>query len=547
MPMKLSIAQINPTVGAISANAKLICDEIKAASENNVDLIIFPELALTGYPLNDLVYEQEFLNQQQHALTQIRQATLGHITAIVGAVDFNLDILTHDRTCQKFNAAYVFSNGGLVGKRYKSLLPNYDVFHEQRYFTPASEIEPLICTLAGRQISIGIEICEDLWDMHYNRKISHVLVEKGAELLINISASPFEIDKFRERRRLVLEKVKQLKRPFIYSNLVGAQDEIIFDGHSFAYNESGQLIAEGAGFLSEQVSFSLTDLPIQQKDYTTEDELLYNALVLGLRDYFRKNGLKKAVLGLSGGVDSALVAALSADAIGAKNVLAISLPSRYSSDHSKSDAALLAKNFGLAYQTIEIEPYHALFKDQYAHWFADNEVSLADENLQARLRGLILMLFSNQQNRILLTTGNKTELALGYCTLYGDMNGAIAAIGDLSKQRVLSLCRYINIRYKKEMIPNSSITKAPSAELREGQVDPFNYDEISPLVELIIEGRKSKAELLALGHNSTQLDDLFKRIFNNEFKRFQASIILKVTSKSFGLGRLYPMTSHYKG
>lgn len=546
MPMKISIAQINPIVGAIANNTKLICNEINRAREKHIDLLIFPELALTGYPLNDLVYEQEFLNQQKQALEQIRQATLDGITIIVGAIDFNLDILTHDRTCQKFNAAYIFTNGKFIGKRYKSLLPNYDVFHEQRYFTSAPEIEPIICTIAGRQISIGIEICEDLWDMHYHRKVSDILVENGAELLINISASPFEIDKFRERRRLVLEKVKQLKRPFIYCNLVGAQDEIIFDGHSFAYNASGQLIAEGAGFKPEQICFKLEDLPIKQKEYSSEDELLYQALVLGLRDYFSKNGLQKAVLGLSGGVDSALVAALAADALGAENVLAISLPSRFSSDHSKSDAALLAKNFGLDYQTINIEPYHALFKDQYAQWFSD-DVSLADENLQARLRGMILMLFSNQQNRILLTTGNKTEIALGYCTLYGDMNGAIAAIGDLSKQRVFSLCRYINKRYNKEMIPNSSITKVPSAELREGQVDPFNYDEISPLVEQIIEGRKSKAELLAAGYNSTQLDDLFKRIFNNEFKRFQASIILKVTSKSFGLGRLYPMTSHYKG
>lgn len=545
--MKISIAQINSIVGDIPANTERIIACIRRAESAGVDLLIFPELALTGYPLNDLVYELQFLRQQETALAQIAQESK-RVCTIVGAIEFNEAIVTHDRTCEKFNSAFVFQNGKCVAKRHKSLLPNYDVFHEQRYFTAANTIEPVELELAGQKRRLGIEICEDLWDDHYDLKVTRVLAEKGADMIINISASPFEIDKYSERRRRVEAYVRELAVPFVYCNLVGGQDEIVFDGNSFAYNKNGKLIAECRGFLEDNIVFTLEAQPSKNlAAEKTEDELLFNALVLGVKDYFAKNGFQKAVLGLSGGVDSALVAAIAAEAIGAENVTAISLPSEYSTDHSKNDAKELAENYGMIYKTIAIELFHALFKEQYGAWFQGQSVGLADENIQARLRGLILMLISNQEGKILLSTGNKTEIALGYCTLYGDMNGALSVIGDLSKTRVYNVCRYINSRYGKTMIPENIITKAPSAELRDGQVDPFDYDHISPLVDKIIEARLSKEELLAQGYNSTTLDDLFKRLFNNEFKRFQSAIILKVTSKSFGLGRLYPITNHYKG
>jgi NAD+ synthase (glutamine-hydrolysing) len=543
--MKISIAQINVRVGDISYNKNKILEFIHKAKKEKSELIVFPEQSLVGYPLNDLVYQDDFLHAQESAMEEILEVSK-NIAIVFGFVDLHSSI-SHDRSRLKYNALAVFSNQKKVAIRYKTLLPNYDVFHEKRYFAPAKEIEPVDLEINGKKHRIGFEICEDLWDDFYETKVTQILAEKGAEIIINLSASPFEIDKFREREERVKNYTKKLSIPFIYCNLVGAQDDIIFDGNSFVFNKTGEKIITLKSFEEDLQTFDISENKKANFSNENEYELLLKALTLGIKDYAEKNNFKKAVLGLSGGIDSALVSAIAAEALGAENVLNISMPSKFSSDHSKNDAKQLAKNYGMDFKTISIENFHKEFEKSYSLWFPKQKVSLTDENIQARLRGLILMAHSNQEGQMLLTTGNKTEYALGYTTLYGDMNGALAVIGDLSKYRVFELSKYINQKYGKEMIPVSIIEKTPSAELRENQFDPFDYVKVSPLVEEIVEGRKSREELIKCGYDKTLIEEMLQKYYFSEYKRFQAAIILKVTSKAFGFGRLFPLTNKFRG
>ena len=543
--MNISIAQINAVVGDISHNTTSILQAIEKGKAESSDLIVFPEMSLIGYPLNDLLYQKEFLEQQTSAIERIRLAT-DNIAVCFGFIDYN-DDKYHDNTFTRYNALMVIQNQEIVAKRYKTLLPNYDVFHEQRYFKSSNEITPVQIEIKNKKHSIGFEICEDLWDTYYDTKVTEILVDKGAELIINLSASPFEIDKYKQRQHLVKSYTKKLNVPFIYCNMVGGQDELIFDGHSFIYNKNAECTALLKGFEEDFITVDIENQSPVQISEPSEEELLYNALVLGVKDYFSKVGMKQALLGLSGGIDSALVAAIAAEALGSENVLCISMPSKYSSDHSKDDAKELAENFGMIYKVCPIEPLHLAFETQYKEWFPKQKVGLTDENVQARLRGMILMAHSNQEGRMLLTTGNKTEIALGYCTLYGDMNGALAVIGDLSKHRVYALSRYINQRYKKEMIPTNIITKVPSAELRPDQFDPFDYENVSPLVDLIAEHRYSKEKLIEMGYAESLVTDLLNKFYFNEYKRYQSAIVLKVTSKAFGYGRLFPIANRFRG
>jgi NAD+ synthase (glutamine-hydrolysing) len=534
--MKVVLAQINPTVGALEKNAAQIMNIIKKYS-NEVDLIVFPEMALTGYPPQDLIYEPTFIDKTIQRLFEIT-SVVEDTPVIVG--------LLRKQNNRIYNTAAIIQNKKVIGFRDKSLLPTYDVFDEFRYFTQAETIAPIKVRINGKEVSLGIEICEDLWDHGYDIKTTDILVEKGADIIINISASPFSINRYRKRVKLVWNKVNQLKKHFIYCNLVGAQDELIFDGASFVMNSSGNIIANGKPFEPDIVIADL-DFPLISDDtLMKEDEQIYHALSLGVKDYFRKTGHKKAVIGLSGGIDSALTAAIVANAIGPENVTGVTLPSKYSSDHSVSDSELLANNLKINFKEIPISTIHSEIHQTLVDSFSSGYKRLTDENLQARIRGNILMALSNEWNALLLNTGNKTETALGYCTMYGDMAGALGVISDLNKIQVYSVSNWINEYYCKEIIPLGTLTKPPSAELSPNQVDPFDYDIISPLVHEIVTEHRSKKELIDLGYEEQIIDDTFNKLKIAEFKRRQSAPGLRVSVKAFGIGRRYPIVNGFK-
>jgi NAD+ synthase (glutamine-hydrolysing) len=397
----------------------------------------------------------------------------------------------------------------------------------------------------GKNTKIGLQICEDLWDKNYSCDLAKELKESGAEIIINISASPYRVDKLLDRCELIQTKAKDNSIPYIYCNLIGAQDELIFDGQSLAYNENGQLIAQGKSFEEEivMVDFSLNK-PMNLKVLQREEKI-YNALVLGVKDYFKKTNHSEAVIGLSGGIDSSLTASIAVDALGKENVHGVSMPSKFSSQHSKDDAKLLSENLGVDYRTISIESIVSSFEQSLKASYNGSESGVAEENIQARARGSIIMALSNKFNWLVLSTGNKTELAMGYCTLYGDMNGGLAVISDLSKTDVYALSKWVNKNAGFERIPLSSIEKPPSAELRPEQVDPFDYDVVSPLVSSLIDDEKSPSELIKEGADPELVKDISSRIRINEYKRRQAAPGLKVTSKAFGMGRRVPIINQY--
>jgi len=535
--MKIALCQINPTVGALDANKELILSNYKEAVENGADLVVFPEMVITGYPIADLLYEDGFVDENKKVLGEI--ADKSTVPLILGYIDKDKEHL--------FNSAAVCVNGEQVYRYDKLLLPTYDVFDEDRYFSAGTE--PGICELqvGGKEVKIGLEICEDLWDEDYDRNISKELHEAGVDCIINISASPYHELRLNERLDLVRSKVQETNIPFYYCNLVGAQDELIFDGQSIAMNGEGALVGLGTIFLEEIIYIDTEDdsnVEILQKSREAE---LYDALVLGVKDYFRKTGHNEAVIGLSGGIDSSLVACIAVDALGAENVHGVSMPSVYSSEHSKDDAHALAENLGIDYRSISIEDAVDQFETTLKPHFSDQEKNVAEENIQARVRGNLLMALSNKHHWLVLSTGNKTELALGYCTLYGDMSGGLAVISDLSKVDVYGVSKWVNKHAGFERIPENCITKPPSAELAPGQVDPFDYDIVSPLVEAIVEERKSPAQLAAEGYEKELVKDLYQKIRVNEYKRRQAAPGLRVTKKAFGTGRRMPIVNHYKG
>ncbi len=556
--MRVGLAQVNPTVGDIEGNTGLVIRYLNRARNSGVHIVAFPEMILTGYPPQDLLYERPFVRANREALKAIAPHT-ADIVAIVGFVDYDDD-------WHIYNAAAVFENGVLKRIVHKTLLPTYDVFDEARYFRPQppDAIAPVEVTTDGHALRLGVEICEDLWDEAYDIKVTDLLCSRGAEMVINISSSPFYVGKRFERQRLVTEKATENRVPVFLVNLVGGQDELVFDGQSLGVDSEGRLVLLGPQFeealLTVDISFpGGTATPIDEPEYDEVAEM-FGALVLGLRDYFRKTGFKRAVLGLSGGIDSSVTACIAAEALGPENVIGLSLPSRYSSDHSKTDAEQLADNLGITFLTIPIQrivdTFHEVMEEPLERLrtifgvdrSADDPV--ADENIQPRVRGNILMDISNRLRdlRILvLNTGNKTELALGYCTLYGDLTGGIGVIGDVSKLEVYDLARYINRRAGREVIPQSCITKRPSAELREGQFDPFDFDIVSPLVDDIVELRLGRQELIEKGYPPRVVDDVYSRIRRAEYKRWQAPPCIKITRKAFGIGWKMPIVNHYRG
>ena len=531
--MKISLCQINPTVGAVDRNADLIMKWYQKAVAAGAELTVFPELVLVGYPPQDLLLRRHFLDKAEMALKSIAEKTT--VPMIIG------NPLRENGAL--YNCAFVCSNGEITGHYKKRLLPTYDVFDEDRYFTSGESMEVIEVGFGDRLVKIGMQICEDLWDEDYACNLAKSLKEKGAECIVNISASPYRAGRLADRSKLIASKVAETALPFFYCNIVGAQDELIFDGQSLAYDGKGNLIGQGPAFKEDIVLVDSENSETIELKTAGREQKIYQALVLGVRDYFRKTGYKKAVLGLSGGIDSSLTGCIAVDALGPNNVHGVSMPSRYSSDHSMDDAKTLAKNLGIDYRTISIESIIGRFDESLEESFNGSETGVAEENIQARVRGSLLMALSNKFNWLVLSTGNKTELAMGYCTLYGDMNGGLSVISDLSKTDVYALSHWVNEEAGSERIPVSSIEKPPSAELRPDQVDPFDYDVVSPLVSALIEDEKSPTELIAEGADPELIKDISRRIRINEYKRRQAAPGLRVTSKAFGIGRRVPIVN----
>jgi len=561
MPLIIALAQINPIVGDIQGNLELHRQYL-ARIEDRADpstssgqgiVVVFPECALPGYPAQDLLFENAFLGDLQEALETLA-GEVGEQWIITGTV--------RQEEGKLYNTAAVLHDGKLRAYRDKTLLPTYDVFDERRYFTPAAEIKPLTLTLAGGQtLRVGLHICEDLWDQAYETKVCDILAEQGVDLFLNISASPFRVDRDPRRRELIVDKARRCGKPFLYCNLVGGQDELVFDGRSLVCDESGELICAGAAFEEDliYVPFPLdtaTRLRPALRDYAGQaatapvttpprEAELTGAIVLGIRDYFRKTGHREAVVGLSGGVDSSVVAALAVQALGREQVIGIAMPTAYSPGSSEEDARQVAQNLGIRFEVLPIESLRREMQDALEPFFRDTEPGVAEENLQARIRGTLLMAVANKRSALLLAAGNKTELALGYATLYGDMAGALAPIGDVSKSDVYRLARHVNEREGREVIPQAVLEKTPSAELRPGQVDPFDYDVVSPLVDELVLNRATDEELLAEGYDQELISHIRSLLVKAEYKRRQAAPSIRVTGKAFGVGRRYPIVNRY--
>lgn len=534
--MRIALCQINTTVGAFEANRDKVLSVYESALKEGADLVVFPEMSTTGYPPADLLLIDDFVAQSEKILRQIIAAAAKPI--IVGYV--------RREGRHLHNSAALGMNGKVTHIYDKILLPTYDVFDEARYFTPGKEVGIWKVPLAGREHTLGIQICEDLWDEDYTCKVTHLQGEAGAEMILSISASPYHERRLLDRYQVIKKQVRGLGRPFLYCNLVGAQDELIFDGQSLAVAADGGVLAQGQPFVEDLL---IIDLPAEKSTRTvitqSREEEIYQALCLGISDYFRKTGHREAVIGLSGGIDSSLVACLAVDALGAEHVHGIAMPSRFSSAHSLEDAAHLAQNLGIDYRVLPIEALTSAYETVLSESFQEVERDVTEENIQARIRGNLLMALSNKFNWLVLSTGNKTELALGYCTLYGDLSGGLAVISDLSKDDVYALSKWVNVSAGRERIPERCLTKPPSAELAPGQVDPFDYEVVSPLVNALVEEFRTPEELIAEGANADLVYDLYRRIRLNEYKRRQAPPGLRVTPKAFGVGRRIPIVNHY--
>jgi NAD+ synthetase len=543
--VKIALAQINTTVGDLAGNEAKILDSAARARGEGVDLVLFPELAITGYPPRDLLLKKDFIAGNLAVLQRLAAAS-GPAALLVGYVGENKNTPGREVT----NAAALLQDGQIVDTRAKTLLPTYDVFDEDRYFEPARNNAPLSI---ANQIC-GVTICEDIWNdedfwphRRYRANPAGDVLAAGARHLFNISASPWNVGKEKLRAQMLASLARKSGRPVALCNLVGGNDELIFDGGSLVFNAAGELIAQGKAFEEDFVVVDMEKSPPIAPAPPPEEEYVYRALVLGLRDYFHKCGFQSAVLGLSGGIDSAVVACLAKAALGPDHVQGVSLPSQFSSQGSLDDARLLAQRLGLRYEVIPIQPCFEAVKQQVKPVFGGRPEDTTEENIQARLRGVILMALSNRFGSLLLTTGNKSELAVGYCTLYGDMCGGLAVISDVPKTMVYRLARWINRDH--EIIPAASIAKAPSAELRPNQTDQDSlppYETLDAILEQYVVHGRSSAEIARLGYAPETVKQVIRLIDVNEYKRRQAAPGLKVTTKAFGVGRRFPIAQRYR-
>ena len=556
--VRVGLAQFNPVVGDIAGNSRRIRELYASADAAGCDIVVFPELSITGYPPEDLVLKSGFVAENQQSMRDIVAATQGCV-AVFGFVDGSKGALA--------NSAAIASNGTLHGTYNKQLLPNYSVFDEDRYFTPGTSFS--LFTIAG--VNVGVTICEDIWQADGPVQQQ---AKAGATLNININASPYHRGKFDERQQMVSERARANSCAIVYVNQVCGQDELVFDGGSMVFDHRGDMLmraeqfGESLSFIDIEVNESqvVNGIPVVEVSQssraddskhegvitpsTSDMEQVFGALVLGTRDYVRKNGFTDVVIGLSGGIDSALVAAIAVEALGSQHVHGVSMPSRYSSEGSRTDAAILASNLGVDMQTISIEPAFSAYLDMPAESFAGKTADLTEENLPSRVRGTTLMALSNKFSWMVLTTGNKSELAVGYFTLYGDSVGGYAVIKDLLKTTVYELCRFVNLRAGREVIPEVVITKPPSAELRPDQRDDQSlpaYEVLDPILELYVEQDRTAAEIIALGFDEALVRRISRLVDMNEYKRRQGPPGVRVSLKAFGKDRRLPITNAYRG
>ncbi|MGV3773458.1 MAG: NAD+ synthase [Verrucomicrobiales bacterium] len=544
--MKVGMLQLNSTIGNFPANTEKLLAGYREACEKGAEWVVAPELFLCGYPPRDLLHRSDFIKQNLEAVQTVADQ-VGQTPLFLGYVDWN-----RQRPGKALrNAAAAIQNGKVVQTVYKSLLPTYDVFDEDRYFQSASSISPI--SINGKKI--GITICEDIWnDEHfwperlYGLDPVRELVQAGAEVIFNLSASPWHRGKERTRINMLQRVATDEKVPLVQVNLVGANDELIFDGHSVAIDSRGAVIHLGKSFQEEVAVVDLSQSGTVSLDLLPKDnESLYAALTLGIKDYIGKCGFKSAILGLSGGIDSAITAVLAVEALGPQNVMGVAMPTRYSSSGSLTDAEALARNLGIRYEVLPIEKPFGAMEDMLTDIFHGTKPNEAEENLQSRLRGVTLMALSNKFGGLVLTTGNKSEMAVGYCTLYGDMCGALAPIADLFKTEIYSLARWIN--RNRVIIPPDTIEKPPSAELRPNQTDQDSlppYDKLDAILDAYVVKNASRAEIISMGFPEAMVNDIINKVTFTEYKRRQAAPALKVSARAFGSGRRIPVAQRFR-
>lgn len=540
--MRIGLAQINTTVGDIPGNSAAIFAAYEKAVGGGAQLVVTPELTITGYPPQDLIFKSQFVPLGLEAIHGLH-AQVGEVPLLVGGIDFNEKLSGRPFR----NTAFLLEKGKPLRKFHKTLLPTYDVFDESRYFEPSEDIN--LVSIAGTRI--GVTICEDIWTEEYlsrnlyDRDPVEELVKAGAQVIVNLSASPFQVGKSEIRRQMISSLANHYRRPFFYCNAVGGNDQLIFDGNSLGIDSRGHMLARLEAF-AEDTQIVDTKGPVVELHLPTEPEELFYALSLGIRDYIRKTGFKTAVIGLSGGIDSAVTAVLAAAALGPENVTGVAMPGPYSSQGSIDDALAIARNLGIPHLTIPIRDSFSGVQAQLSEAFADRAEDTTEENIQSRLRGLTLMSLSNKFGHIVLNTGNKSELAVGYCTLYGDMCGGLAVISDVPKTKVYELARWIN--RDREIIPRASIEKPPSAELRPNQTDQDSlppYEVLDAILALYVERKMGIRDIIAHGHDEKTVRWLVRQIDRNEYKRSQAAPGLKVTSTAFGMGRRMPIAQRF--
>lgn len=578
--MRVALAQINPTSADINGNAARILEAVKAAAADRADIVVTPELALPGYCIGDLVEDTAFLEANERALQAITAETRG-ITAVVGFIDCDAGATNDSGTVRKYNAAAVVRDGRVLQRARKSLLPSYRYFDDKRYFSPGERREPVEIGTRGPLSRVGVSICEDLWDEYYDVKPLPELVVQGAGLILNLNASPFYPGKRRTRQKLIRDHVERLHVPIVYVNTVGAADNgkniIPFDGESQVYDAAGRLVALGRQFEEDLLIVDLDPNapppPAMELPPDEPEREMYDALVMSLRDYMRKTGFSRAVLGLSGGIDSALALAIAVDALGADRVSAFNLPSMHNSETTRSIAQRLTAALGVKYTVVPIQAIDDLMRSEFERHAHPIAQSLARENLHARIRGVLMMVESNDTGALLISCGNETEIALGYATLYGDMCGGMSLIGDLSKTDVYGLSRYVNRKHGREVIPNETFTIKPSAELAAGQFDPFDYPVVAPIVGEFIERRTSPGELVRQFERRALdparfkaddggrtpydkytpetfraiVDDAFRRMRRSVYKRMQGPPIVVVSERAFGFDLRETIINNWEG
>ena len=540
--MKIALAQLNYHIGNFEANTQKIIEAIQSAKKDQVDLIVFAELAICGYPPKDLLEFDDFIDTSKESILRIAEHCKD-IAAIVGAPSRSI----LERGKPLHNSAYFLAEGIIQSIHHKALLPTYDVFDENRYFQAGKSFQ----LVTYKNETFAITICEDLWnidgDMKYDLSPTEQLDLKKADFIINIAASPFSVTQREKREQVLNWNANKYQLPIYYVNHIGAQTELIFDGGSRAILPNNQSLGEMSYFSEETRFFDSQKNAIEKAGSPlSKMERIHQALILGIRDYFKKSNFSKAVIGLSGGIDSAVTLAIAAEALGSENVMSILMPSEFSSEHSINDAIALCKNLGSHYEIIPIKSIFNAFQHELANPFLGKKEDVTEENLQARIRGTLLMAYSNKFGNILLNTSNKSEMAVGYGTLYGDMCGGLSVIGDVYKTEVFELARYIN--RDQEIIPINTIIKPPSAELRPDQKDTDSLPEYELLDQILrhyLEGTKGTNHIIELGFDPEITKKIIRLVNLNEYKRFQAPPILRISSKAFGMGRLMPLVGKY--